>query len=1737
MQLFSSKQKVYTTDSVPINASEDVDVEGKRYPTNRFGRLIAQHPFFAFLTVLLPFAFFVIGCVSIRSDLSYKLADYNLRPSLPVRRDSIVYDDVMDSWTSALSGDSWLMGNVDKSKTRAIVQDYVEMRAVLSLSDLYEYLTQLGSSTQFDLYSSLLSTDIASIYIAAEQYITNLPGYTDLCFTNDLRNGVVNSGALPTCAPVSSFSQYIFPVWSGTEWYLNGTGSTFQLDYISRLFTNGNYPWFVDNNFSSKNTVALQLRSQFTFASTKSEGTASYHKRIKEFLPMALDYINKGYAVQLPFVNFYLGGGSSEDIKIEIIAEKETYKVGVAAVICFVLSWWHCNSFVMGLYTAWQCVMVYFAACGLYELIYKSLPMQTYSAIIWVMTFCMHGTLSFYDMFIFSGIMATKGRQNNLSVVQRLCFTIRRISAGVWLADILAIIIFAINTTSVFNSVIQFSIFMMIALLWNMYCIVLTTPSMVIIHHLTFSNKRRNLQKQTDALNAAMVNCRRDPHLITVLEAVQQNLSSDETAYALDEDLAMARIGVNQGINKKQYAGVGDFFREQMREGLDRVQTARKDVVGALHKVNKTKRQVLEQPDRNAAEMPAFTLQDFLQVGDANPLTDESSDVRGDARPLYYNPRMVLTSDLIHIPAAYVERSEACWSALRNAVGRVNNGSESPEEAVGLGTALPPRAFSLKNQGDDIADVEAFSRRWVSVGTRLGVETTSSSYSSGLVPFAVRSIVRSQDPRFIVDPTLKSEKKMLRGIDAATAVAPTTTTAVPTGGATGMGLRKLRDRWKHRRDVQRSRCWGMFGSVKSETPEQRMRRMMGRKVKRDGYSFFERGLINHYLPAIHCARWVLFALLIVLFIALCIAGSFIKSAGIPYTLIAGEEDAAQIFSELGNSFGQRGSCTFCGPYYQSQSVFTRSTASDIAVCSPKYGDQMYLFVDSCGVCNGTDACVDCANVVSGSHILNDCGGCTLSADSKCTCSITQQCPYCEWALDTSDVNGAACATTCTSTTCGSNGYCSQYESGCTCNEGFTGSTCDTCSAWLVPIGSNPDCTKECDITHDSTSCNCDLYTGKCNSCPSDKRGYNCDYNVLDCQNGSFDATTLSCVCDTGYSGVLCNESDVCNGRGVWLTADESPTATAMCACNGHWRGDACQICDCLNGGMCTGEAGTCECVGAFTGPRCESCAASCVSHGTCPTVTTPDYSYWDVRTCIANACSTSEASSGTLCSACIPESLTQGSCTYTDEASCTADENCWWYVLTSGSSCALGRGTAVGTVLDCTCTYSSVWGGSQCETCLGPDGSTCLTDGNVIGCNGLTYSSVILAMGNDKCGVCGGNGFCRGCDGVPGSGLTYDRCGVCGGNGVCNGTSYATPMEVDYLFTIEDDSVMVNNLKWCQAMVLVCHGARIADSASTQANSIIEDYVGSGDCIIPSVYDLYNYAKSNGRMDEAIFSLDYNGYPQKLIYINYRVKSAQLTNESSANSVNNFYQWYQDDFIPSFSSSLSNVSVSLMITSTLFENAVAKVASRQSLWFTVGIGLSIAFVFLFVFFVSITIAATATMVASILCFGSLTVCLMLGWEVDAILQVCISCTIPIGVEYIVHFCSGYFDYLQTTTSHLFARDLSRRTAVQGALLRSAPSVCTCVVSVIFISIMFDVSTLLPSRRSGQISITMHLFIIIAGVLFTGAVAAIGPMKAYQHWTISTGICFICIVLAAIAILIIYGANGVVGPTGSRILRH
>eukprot|EP00727_Mastigamoeba_balamuthi_P003228 m51a1_g12902 hypothetical protein (199) ;mRNA; r:2142-2799 len=69
------------------------------------------------------------------------------------------------------------------------------------------------------------------------------------------------------------------------------------------------------------------------------------------------------------------------------------------------------------------------------------------------------------------------------------------------------------------------------------------------------------------------------------------------------------------------------------------------------------------------------------------------------------------------------------------------------------------------------------------------------------------------------------------------------------------------------------------------------------------------------------------------------------------------------------------------------------------------------------------------------------------------------------------------------------------------------------------------------------------------------------------------------------------------------------------------------------------------------------------------------------------------------------------------------------------------------------------WSGLELDRC-----GQCGGQNLCVGCDNRTYLDDEVRPELDECGVCGGNSTCIGCDGVPFSGARKDACGDCGGN-------------------------------------------------------------------------------------------------------------------------------------------------------------------------------------------------------------------------------------------------------------------------------------------------------------------------------------------------------------------------------------
>ena len=250
---------------------------------------------------------------------------------------------------------------------------------------------------------------------------------------------------------------------------------------------------------------------------------------------------------------------------------------------------------------------------------------------------------------------------------------------------------------------------------------------------------------------------------------------------------------------------------------------------------------------------------------------------------------------------------------------------------------------------------------------------------------------------------------------------------------------------------------------------------------------------------------------------------------------------------------------------------------------PCYGHGTCSLVDSLPVC-------DCETGYAGGN----CNRCDTDAGYQ----------------DDPENPGSCILSVCFGYDCG-NGTCSVVGGNptCTCNTGYTGTTCADCNtaANYVESIATPD--------------TCVLNPCLAQTCSGHGT---CTQSATD---------TASCACSAGYTGPVCAGCDTGNGYiASTLTLGTCiPTPCTASACNSH--------------GTCTvvNDAASCACATGWTGPACATCAAGYTGAAcdTCDTANGYVASTLVPGTCILNPCA------GNTCSG-------HGTCgVVNDAASCT----------------------------------------------------------------------------------------------------------------------------------------------------------------------------------------------------------------------------------------------------------------------------------------------------------------------------------------------------------------------------------------------------------------------------------------------------------------------------------------------------
>ncbi|PVD38422.1 hypothetical protein C0Q70_01037 [Pomacea canaliculata] len=234
---------------------------------------------------------------------------------------------------------------------------------------------------------------------------------------------------------------------------------------------------------------------------------------------------------------------------------------------------------------------------------------------------------------------------------------------------------------------------------------------------------------------------------------------------------------------------------------------------------------------------------------------------------------------------------------------------------------------------------------------------------------------------------------------------------------------------------------------------------------------------------------------------------------------------------------------------------------------------------------------------------------TSTGYTKCT-----ECP----ANTTTNTTGSSASTSCispTSPACGNGGIPVIYfhESGCTCPEGYYGTTCENpinpCDS--SPCYNNGICTRQ-GVNY---TCSCPSgFTG--NQCQVDSQN-NCQNNT--CSDISFcrdKINSADCVCPSGgnYTGPqcavpqdLCSSSPCKNGA----TCQNFPAVRYTCQCQPGYTGSTCETLidqcalnshGCLYGGQCTNGINnyTCSCQQSYQGSHCQQTPDYCNLSNPCP---------------------------------------------------------------------------------------------------------------------------------------------------------------------------------------------------------------------------------------------------------------------------------------------------------------------------------------------------------------------------------------------------------------------------------------------------------------------------------------------------------------------------------------------------------
>ena len=1165
-------------------------VIGKRYPTYLYTTILSSFPMTClWIFIAAPFLMSMYAVFSQdTNELDVEMKSFEIINHQTVKRRDATQAAVKD-WKRMLDAFDYrqqsLTGSFDDPNAkqpgttpwrRLYIQYKVDLPALMEVEGC-AVLSQVNE----DDYNILTRKEYLVFIHALEERIKALPNWARVCFRSREKAGASTNqfSQKPPCVPFSSFQQYYYPGGLDAEPYNMAGDQRYFWNFqtyspmqepaskvLDTFYQNPSWKWFGDARHSPNNRRSFLMRTQITLGHPKED----YPDDVADlFLKPFQDLMDKiadkteyakgeeGGAISIPkgLVVTYGGDGLIKS-RLSDAQARDRWFVFLGVVAVMVITAFYTHSFFIAAMATCQCAMTYFTASFIHHYSRdEDLSLLTLMSFYIILSMSTDGVMVFFNTFRQSAFMETNGRINTLNVPQRMAFCFRKAGASITVSHLTAGAAFVVNTVSSVPAIRDFGVFMVWLVLINLYMFLTVFPCVLLLHHFLFSKKRRNAQRQKEII----LRRRTQTHPNTLRNALRsldkqaKSANGVATAFLNTKPARATSIlppdaSANPPPTEAHATTVEERPKVSTGEGGGRF---------GLSKLQaKLKKRVPKTLEQIKAEHEVIFEQFSSAGGFRPPKSRRKQPVNGIVQlPAEYTV-MGGMSKVLPTPAGacpdsntddvslevYRERYRAAWDDEAKSMGPstfLGKGlfcDPTSQQQLECGRRLPmiaqalaecqtvlrvPRdmqedelAMSERDPGEDPADGGAAAS---AAGTAAVDMANGAPLNNG-----VAHDVPQQQPAAVLG------------------YSPPEPQAAPAQ----LGCMQRLMAWYEARSKVRRR-FGVFGKRVGETRDEKDRRLMSKRAKREAYTNLERFFYNTYTPMI--AVIFPFVLLVYLVKMICFIALLLSHLEISIDKIRLLDDQEQFdrFEDTSALFPVEGSCDLCGPYFRPYNDFPApfGRGSPDGTLSTKKveqwqscGQQMFNQMDYCGECGGTNDCLDCLGQLSKCISYTAAENCTAVAG-------------CEWAAPVRK---------------GVLGHCVDKASDCLLDrtsgqigKAYAGWTFDDCEVCVLPGHSDEDVAfNSMDVTTDGAprcealrapkinqcqdfvhECSSQAKVDKCNRCfvqawlenrnedwmrnlyPAPSSGLaRCTVvcSADTCLNGRCDTITGECVCHSDY---------------------------------------------------------------------------------------------------------------------------------------------------------------------------------------------------------------------------------------------------------------------------------------------------------------------------------------------------------------------------------------------------------------------------------------------------------------------------------------------------------------------------------------------------------------------------------------------------------------------------------------------